>query len=99
MAALTLCEKIWKHHAVMEKAGQPALLYIDLHLIHEVTSPQAFEAMRVAGRKVRAPGRTFATLDHNSPTIGRDRAIADPDSALQVEMMKKNCREFGIPLF
>jgi 3-isopropylmalate/(R)-2-methylmalate dehydratase large subunit len=83
----------------MEKAGQPALLYIDLHLIHEVTSPQAFEAMRVAKRKVRAPGRTFATLDHNIPTIDRDRPIADADSALQVEMMKRNCREFGIPLF
>src|SRR6202043_1379693 len=97
--ALTLFEKIWKEHLVMEKAGQPALLYIDLHLIHEVTSPQAFEAMRVANRKVSAPGRTFATLDHNIPTIERDRPIADPDSALQVEMMKKNCREFGIPLF
>ena len=99
MAALTLFEKIWKEHSVMEKPGQPALLYIDLHLIHEVTSPQAFEAMRVAKRKVRAPGRTFATLDHNIPTINRDRPIADPDSALQVEMMKKNCREFGIPLY
>jgi 3-isopropylmalate/(R)-2-methylmalate dehydratase large subunit len=99
MAALTLFEKIWQEHSVMEKAGQPALIYIDLHLIHEVTSPQAFEAMRVAKRKVRAPGRTFATLDHNIPTINRDRPIADPDSALQVEMMKKNCREFGIPLY
>src|SRR3984893_3774482 len=99
MAALTLFEKIWQEHSVMEKPGQPALIYIDLHLIHEVTSPQAFEAMRVAGRKVRAPGRTFATLDHNIPTIDRDRPIADPDSALQVEMMKKNCREFGLELF
>src|SRR5271170_7181780 len=99
MAALTLFEKIWQEHSVMEKAGQPALLYIDLHLIHEVTSPQAFEAMRVAKRKVRAPGRTFATLDHNIPTIDRHRPISDPDSALQVEMMKKNCREFGIPLY
>src|SRR6202142_4136782 len=99
MAALTLFEKIWKEHSVMEKPGQPALLYINLHLIPEVTSPQAFEAMRVAKRKVRAPGRTFATLDHNIPTINRDRPIADPDSALQVEMMKKNCREFGIPLY
>src|SRR5579871_705266 len=99
MAALTLFEKIWQEHSVMEKPGQPALIYIDLHLIHEVTSPQAFEAMRVAGRKVRVPGRTFATLDHNIPTINRDLPIADPDSALQVEMMKKNCREFGIPLY
>ena len=99
MAALTLFEKIWKHHSVMEKPGQPALIYIDLHLIHEVTSPQAFEAMRVAGRKVRAPGRTFGTLDHNVPTEGRNLPIADKDSALQVEMMKRNCREFGLKLF
>jgi 3-isopropylmalate/(R)-2-methylmalate dehydratase large subunit len=99
MAALTLFEKIWREHVVMEQAGRPALLYIDLHLIHEVTSPQAFEAMRVAGRKVRVPGRTFATLDHNIPTIERDRPIADPDSKLQVEMMEKNCRDFGLPLF
>ncbi|HXN87161.1 MAG TPA: 3-isopropylmalate dehydratase large subunit [Candidatus Binataceae bacterium] len=99
MAALTLFEKIWKLHSVMEKPGQPALIYIDLHLIHEVTSPQAFEAMRVAGRKVRAPGRTFGTLDHNVPTEGRNLPIADKDSALQVEMMKRNCREFGLKLF
>jgi len=83
----------------MEKPGQPALIYIDLHLIHEVTSPQAFEAMRNEGRKVRVPARTFATLDHNIPTVDRDRPIADPDSKLQVEMMKKNCRDFGLELF
>src|SRR5258708_7930844 len=99
MATLTLFEKIWRNHAVVEKPGNPALLYIDLHLIHEVTSPQAFEAMRNEGRKVRVPGRTFATLDHNVPTEGRDLPIADPDSSLQIEMMKKNCRDFGIPLF
>jgi 3-isopropylmalate/(R)-2-methylmalate dehydratase large subunit len=99
MAALNLFEKIWNEHVVVEEPGRPALLYIDLHLIHEVTSPQAFEAMRDAGRKVRAPRRTFATLDHNIPTVDRDRPIADPDSALQVEMMRRNCRDFGIPLY
>jgi 3-isopropylmalate/(R)-2-methylmalate dehydratase large subunit len=99
MAALTLFEKIWKDHVVIENAGEPALLYIDLHLIHEVTSPQAFEALRAAGRKVRDLRRTFATLDHNIPTIDQRKPIADPDSRLQVEMMRKNCRDFGITLF
>ena len=99
MSALTLFEKIWQEHCVMEEPGRPALLYIDLHLIHEVTSPQAFEAMRNEGRKVRATGRTFGTLDHNVPTQGRDLPIADADSSIQVEMMKKNCRDFGIKLF
>jgi len=100
MSALTLFEKIWKEHSVMEKPGQPALLYIDLHLIHEVTSPQAFEAMRNAGRKVRATGRTFGTLDHNVPTVGRDLPIEDADSSIQVEMMKKNSPPLleGVPI-
>jgi 3-isopropylmalate/(R)-2-methylmalate dehydratase large subunit len=99
MAAQTLLEKIWNDHVVIAKAGEPALLYIDLHLIHEVTSPQAFEALRAAGRKVRDLRRTFATLDHNIPTIDQLKPIADPDSRLQVEMMRKNCREFDITLF
>jgi len=99
MAALTLFEKIWNDHVVVEKPGEPALLYIDLHLIHEVTSPQAFEAMRNAGRKIRVPGRTFATLDHNVPTTDRSKPIEDPDSRLQVEMMRRNCREFGVTLY
>ena len=99
MAAQTLFEKIWNDHVVIEKAGEPALLYIDLHLIHEVTSPQAFEALRAAGRKVRDLRRTFATLDHNIPTIDQLKPIADPDSRLQVEMMRKNCRDFDITLF
>src|SRR5215467_2148986 len=99
MAAQTLFEEIWNDHVVIEKAGEPALLYIDLHLIHEVTSPQAFEALRAAGRKVRDLRRTFATLDHNIPTIDQLKPIADPDSRLQVEMMRKNCRDFGVPLF
>ncbi len=99
MAAQTLFEKIWNDHVVIEKPGEPALLYIDLHLIHEVTSPQAFEALRDSGRKVRELRRTFATLDHNIPTIDQLKPIADPDSRLQVDMMRKNCRDFGVTLF
>jgi 3-isopropylmalate/(R)-2-methylmalate dehydratase large subunit len=99
MAAQTLFEKIWNSHIVREAAGEPALLYIDLHLVHEVTSPQAFEGLRTTGRKVRMPARTFATLDHNIPTTDRGKPIADPDSALQVEMLQRNCREFGVTLF
>lgn len=99
MAAQTLFEKIWKNHVVTEKPGEPALLYIDLHLIHEVTSPQAFEALRDSGRKVRVPARTFGTLDHNVPTTDRSKPIEDPDSRIQVEMMRRNCREFGLTLF
>jgi 3-isopropylmalate/(R)-2-methylmalate dehydratase large subunit len=99
MPSKTLFEKIWENHVVREAAGEPALLYVDLHLIHEVTSPQAFEGLRESGRKIRAPQRTFATLDHNVPTTDRSRPIADPDSRLQVEMMRRNCREFGVTLF
>ena len=96
MAAKTLFEKVWNEHVVDQEAGQPALLYIDLHLVHEVTSPQAFEGLRTAGRKVRAPHRTYATQDHNVPTTDRSLPIADPESALQVEALRKNCREFGV---
>ncbi len=99
MAAQTLFEKIWNSHVVHEAPGEPALLYIDLHLIHEVTSPQAFEGLALAGRKVRRPERTFATLDHNVPTTDRSMPITDPDSRLQIEMMRKNCRDFGVRLF
>ena len=99
MAAKTLFEKIWAGHVVRQAAGEPALLYVDLHLIHEVTSPQAFEGLRASGRKVRSPQRTFATLDHNVPTIDQLKPIRDPDSAIQVEMMRRNSREFGIKLF
>ncbi|MGH7865981.1 MAG: 3-isopropylmalate dehydratase large subunit [Candidatus Binataceae bacterium] len=99
MAARTLFEKIWDGHIVREAAGEPALLYVDLHLVHEVTSPQAFQGLRASGRKVRTPERTFATLDHNIPTTDRGKPIADPDSALQVEMLQRNCREFGVKLF
>ena len=99
MAPQTLFEKIWNEHVVMENPGQPALIYIDLHLVHEVTSPQAFESLRATGRKIRVPGRTYATLDHNIPTVDQMKPIADPDSALQVEMMRRNAREFGLPFF
>ena len=99
MAAQTLFDKIWDSHVVYAAAGQPALLYVDLHLVHEVTSPQAFEGLLKAERKVRCPERTFATMDHNVPTIGRSLPIADPQSRLQVEMMRKNCAQFGIRLY
>jgi 3-isopropylmalate/(R)-2-methylmalate dehydratase large subunit len=99
MAAKTLFEKVWNEHVVHQEAGQPALLYIDLHLVHEVTSPQAFEGLRTAGRKVRAPERTYATQDHNVPTTDRSLPIADPDSARQVEALRANCKEFGVRLF
>src|SRR3990172_3474462 len=99
MASQTLFEKIWNSHVVHEEPGQPALLYVDLHLIHEVTSPQAFEGLRNAGRKVRARERTFATLDHNVPTTDRSLPITDPDSARQIEAMRQNCRDFGVTLF
>jgi 3-isopropylmalate/(R)-2-methylmalate dehydratase large subunit len=99
MAPKTLFEKVWKEHVVNQEAGQPALLYVDLHLVHEVTSPQAFEGLRTAGRRVRAPQRTYATQDHNVPTTDRSLPIADPDSARQVEALRSNCKEFGVRLF
>jgi 3-isopropylmalate/(R)-2-methylmalate dehydratase large subunit len=99
MAPETLFDKIWNEHVVLEKPGEPALIYIDLHLVHEVTSPQAFESLRNSGRKIRAPHRTYATLDHNVPTVDQMKPIQDPDSALQVEMMRKNARDFGIKLY
>jgi 3-isopropylmalate/(R)-2-methylmalate dehydratase large subunit len=99
MPALTLFDKIWNAHVVREKTGEPALIYIDLHLIHEVTSPQAFEGLALAGRKVRRTDRTFATLDHNVPTTDRSLPITDKDSKLQIEMLRENCKKFGVPLF
>src|SRR5437868_9419122 len=96
----TLFEKIWDRHVVRAAAGEPALLYIDLHLVHEVTSPQAFEGLRLAGRRVRRPELTFATVDHNLPTVAADRqVIRDPISAQQVSTLRQNCQEFGISLF
>ncbi len=92
----TLAEKIWDDHIVRRADGEPDLLYIDLHLIHEVTSPQAFDGLRLAGRKVRRPDLTLATEDHNVPTLDIDKPIADPVSKLQVDTLRKNCAEFGV---
>jgi len=96
--AKTLFDKLWERHVVVEEQGQ-ALIYIDLHLVHEVTSPQAFEGLRLAGRKVRRPDLTFATMDHNTPTTDRSLPIQDPIAAKQIETLIKNCREFGVPLY
>ena len=92
----TLSEKIWDDHLVHAAAGEPDLLYIDLHLVHEVTSPQAFDGLRLAGRGVRRPDLTIATEDHNVPTTDIDQPIADPISRKQVEVLRANCDEFGI---
>ena len=97
--ARTLSEKIWDAHVVRQEPGQPALLYIDLHLVHEVTSAQAFEALRMAGRKVRRPDLTVATPDHNVPTADRDKPWPDPLSIQQVEVLDKNVRDFAVPYF
>jgi 3-isopropylmalate/(R)-2-methylmalate dehydratase large subunit len=88
----TLAEKVWDEHVVRSAAGEPDLLYIDLHLIHEVTSPQAFDGLRLAGRPVRRPDLTLATEDHNVPTIDWDKPIADPVSRTQVETLRRNAR-------
>jgi 3-isopropylmalate/(R)-2-methylmalate dehydratase large subunit len=95
----SLLDKIWDQHVVCAPAGEQPLIYIDLHLVHEVTSPQAFEGLRLAGRGVRRPGRTFATPDHNVPTTDRRLPIADPISRQQIDTLRNNCREFGIRLF
>lgn len=95
----TLAEKVWDAHVVRRAEGEPDLLYIDLHLVHEVTSPQAFDALREAGRPVRRPDLTLATEDHNVPTIDIDKPIADPVSRAQVEALRINCAEFGVPIF
>ncbi len=92
----TLAEKIWADHVVRSAAGEPDLIYIDLHLIHEVTSPQAFDGLRLAGRKVRRPDLTIATEDHNVPTLDILKPIADPVSKLQVDTLRKNCADFGV---
>ena len=95
----TLFEKIWERHVVHEEAGKQTLLYIDLHLVHEVTSPQAFEGLRLTGRKVRRPELTVATMDHNVPTTDRSLPIKDPISKLQMETLATNCKEFGVTLY
>ena len=95
----TLYDKIWDDHLVDVQEDGTCLIYIDRHLVHEVTSPQAFEGLRMAGRKVRAPNKTLAVADHNVPTTDRSKGIDDPESKLQVETMEQNCREFGVPYF
>jgi 3-isopropylmalate/(R)-2-methylmalate dehydratase large subunit len=95
----TLFEKIWDDHVVAAPAGQSPLLYVDLHLVHEVTSPQAFDGLRAAGRKLREPLRTIATVDHNVPTEPRGTPILDPIAKRQIEALQKNCRDFGVRLF
>ncbi len=95
----TLAEKIWDDHVVRSAPGEPDLLYIDLHLIHEVTSPQAFDGLRLSGRTVRRPDLTLATEDHNIPTTDLDKPIADPVSRTQVETLRRNTEEFGVRLY
>lgn len=95
----TLFEKIWDSHVVLQETGKPSLLYIDCHLVHEVTSPQAFEGLRMAGRKVRRPDLTFATADHNVPTTDRSLPILDQVSKKQIDALNSNCKEFRIPLY
>jgi 3-isopropylmalate/(R)-2-methylmalate dehydratase large subunit len=95
----TLSEKLWDRHVVSSTEGEPDLLYIDLHLVHEVTSPQAFDGLRAAGRGVRRPDLTVATMDHNVPTADLDQPMADPISAKQMEVLARNCEEFGIRLY
>ena len=101
--AKTLAEKVWDAHVVRKGDGeganaQPDLLYIDLHLVHEVTSPQAFEGLRLAGRKLRRPDLTIATEDHNTPTLDIDKPIADLTSRTQIQTLRNNCQEFGVRL-
>ena len=96
--ALTLAEKVWRDHLVRSADGEPDLLYIDLHLLHEVTSAQAFDGLRLAGRKVRRPDLTIATEDHNTPTIDIDKPIADLVSRAQIDALRNNSAEFGIRL-
>jgi 3-isopropylmalate/(R)-2-methylmalate dehydratase large subunit len=96
---LTLAHKVWDRHVVRSSPGEPDLLYIDLHLVHEVTSPQAFDGLRMAGRGVRRPDLTVATEDHNVPTADIDQPIKDPISAKQVQVLRRNAAEFGITLY
>ncbi|CAH0122211.1 MULTISPECIES: 3-isopropylmalate dehydratase large subunit [unclassified Paenibacillus] len=98
MMAKTMYEKIWENHVIHQEAGKPGIIYIDLHLVHEVTSPQAFEGLRLSNRKVRRPDLTFATMDHNVPTKDRFN-IADPISKQQIDTLSKNCADFGVKCF
>src|ERR1700740_3034952 len=93
----TLAEKIWEQHVVHRAEGEPDLLYVDLHLVHEVTSPQAFDGLRLAGRGVRRPDLSLATMDPNVPTD--DGPITDPLAKAQLDALRRNCEEFGVPLY
>ena len=95
----TLFEKIWDAHLVTQPSGRSPIIYIDLHLVHEVTSPQAFDGLRAAGRKLRQPARTVATVDHNIPTEPRGTPITDLIAAKQIAALQANCKEFGVRLF
>ncbi len=97
--AKTLFEKIWDAHVIRKDAGAPALLYIDLHLVHEVTSPQAFEGLRLAGRRLRSPERTIATVDHNVPTTDRSLPIVDQIAKKQIDTLRKNVKDFGVRFY
>src|ERR1700690_4590821 len=98
MGPRTLYEKIWDSHVVHEEPGEPSLIYIDRHLIHEATSPQAFAGLKAPGRKVRRPDLTFAVMDHSVPTKNRDLPILDKAAAGQFDALERNCREAGITL-
>ena len=95
----TLYDKIWENHLVHEQSDGTSLIYVDRHLVHEVTSPQAFEGLRLQKRKVRRPELTLAVPDHNVPTTDRSKGINDEDSRIQVETLRKNCKDFGVELF
>src|ERR1044071_6240790 len=96
--AKTLFEKIWNDHVVVEEPGRPAVLYIDLHLVHEVTSPQAFAGLRARGLKVRRPDRTVATMDHSTPTRAGGLALADDQARAQLRQLEQNCADNGVTL-
>jgi 3-isopropylmalate/(R)-2-methylmalate dehydratase large subunit len=95
----TLFDKIWDRHVVLQKSDSPAILYIDLHLVHEVTSPQAFAGLRQRGLPVRRPDRTFATMDHSTPTTSLDLPLFDDMARRQLQQLQANCKEFGIKLY
>src|SRR5258708_691088 len=95
----TLFDKIWDSHVVDRQDEETFILYIDRHLVHEVTSPQAFEGLRLAKRGVRRPEATLAVADHNIPTTDRTKGIVDPEARIQVELLEKNVRDFGVPYF
>src|SRR6478735_7070786 len=98
-APQTLYDKIFEDHVVSRQPDGTCILYIDRHLVHEVTSPQAFEGLRLAGRKVRAPQKTLAVVDHNVPTTDRSHGIHNPESAIQVAALAKNAKDFGVEYF